>query len=102
MKKRAVIGVVSSVIGLFCHFSTQFLQIKGDSEESKVHSDLVFAEVTEPFIPQVVFHLAENGFGFDTSSASVFQPFFGGKEFTGLFLILVEAVIDFQGSPVNF
>ena len=102
MKKRAVIMVVSSVIGLFCYFPTHFLQVEGDGEESKVHGDLVFAEVTEPFITHIVFHLAENGFGFDTSSASVFQPFFGGKEFTGLFLILVEPVIDFECPCVCF
>ena len=102
MKNQVIIGVISSIIGLFCHFSTQFLQIEGDGKEGKVHGDLVFAEVTEPFIPHVVFHLAEDSLGFDTSSTSVFQPFFGGKEFTGLFLIFVEPVIDFQGSPVSF
>ena len=102
VKKRALIGVISSVIGLFCHFPTQFLQIEGDGEEGKVHGDLVLAEVTEPFITHIVFHLAEDSLGFYTSSSSVFQSFFGGKEFTGLFLILVEAVIDFQCPPVSF
>ena len=76
MKKRAIIGVISSIIGLFCYLATHFLQIEGDGEEGKVHADLVFTEVTEPFISHVVFHLAENGLGFNTSSSSVLEPFF--------------------------
>ena len=102
MKKQVIIGVIPSIIGLFCYFATHFLQIESNGKEGKVHGDLVLAKMSEPFITHVVFDLAENGFGFDTSSASVFQSFFGGKKFTSLFLILVEAVIDFQGSPVYF
>ena len=53
MKKRAIIGVISSIIGLFCYLATHFLQIEGDGKEGKVHGDLVSAEVTEPFISHV-------------------------------------------------
>ena len=76
MKKQAIIGVISSLIGLFGYLATHFLQIEGDGKEGKVHGDLVFAEVTEPFITHVVFHLAEDSLRFNTSSSSVFEAFF--------------------------
>ena len=75
VRKRAILGVISSIIGLFCYLATHFLEIEGDGEEGKVHGDLVFAEVTEPFISHVVFHLAEDCLGFYASSSPVLQSF---------------------------
>ena len=76
MKNQAIIGVISSLIVLFGYLAAHFLQIEGDGKEGKVHCDLVFAEVTEPFITHVVFHLAEDSLRFNTSSSSMFEAFF--------------------------
>ena len=71
MKKRALIGVISSIIGSFCYLATHFFQIEGDGEEGKVHVDLVLTEVTEPFITHIVFHLAEDCLRLYASSSPV-------------------------------
>ena len=71
MKKRAIIGVISSIIGLFCYLATHFLQIEGDGEEGKVHVDLVLTKMPEPFISHVVFHLAEDCLRLYASSSPV-------------------------------
>ena len=57
-------GCISAVSGGFCHFCGHFLDVEGDGEEGKVHSDLVFAEVAEALVMHVVLHLPEHGLRF--------------------------------------
>ena len=63
--------VIPSLIVLFCYLGTHFLEIESDGKECKVHVDLVFAEVAEPFISHVVFHLTENSLGLYAPSSPV-------------------------------
>ena len=56
-------GCVSPVIGLLCYFSAHFLDVEGNGEEGKVHSDVVLAEVTETAVCHVELHLTEYGLG---------------------------------------
>ena len=84
MIKSAILGIIFPIIGWFCYLSGHFLEIKGNGEEGKVHSDLVFAEVAEASVMHVVFHLAENGLGLYASSSPVFASFFGCESFGSL------------------
>ena len=59
--KMTKMGPVSAVSGGFFHFSGHFLDVERDSEEGKVHRDLVFAEVAEAFVMHVILHLLEHG-----------------------------------------
>ena len=52
---RSVIRKKRLALALCGHF----LYVEGNGEEGKVHSDLVFAEVPEPFVLHVCLHLPE-------------------------------------------
>lgn len=55
---RSVIRKKRLALALCGHF----LYVEGNGEEGKVHSDLVFTEVPEPFVLHVCLHLPENRF----------------------------------------
>lgn len=66
---------VSRHIPLFSYFCGHFLNVESNGEEGKVHGDLVFAEVAEPFVLHVVFHLPEDGLRLYRAFGPVFQAF---------------------------
>ena len=68
--------VITAITSLFCYLGAHFLQIKGNGEESKVHGNLVFVEVSESFVRHIVLHLAENSLGFNSSPSPMFYSFF--------------------------
>ena len=65
-------------IALFSGFSGHFLDIKGNGEESKVHGDLVLAEVSEAFVVHVVLYLSEDRLRFYGTFGAVLKSFFRG------------------------
>ena len=84
MIKSAIFWVIFPIIDRFCYLPGHFLEIEGDGEEGKVHSDLVHAEVAEASVVHIVFHLAENGLGLYASSSPVLASLFGCEPFGGL------------------
>ena len=49
--------------------------IKSNGKEGKVHCDLVFSKMPEPFVSHIVFDLSKDGFRFYTSLPSMFETF---------------------------
>ena len=71
---------VSMLIIFVCHllildFSTHFLYIKSNGKKGKVHCDLVFSQMPEPFVSHVVFDLSKDGFRLYASLPSMFDTF---------------------------
>lgn len=60
---------------LILDFSTHFLYIKSNGKEGKVHCDLVFSKMPEPFVSHVVFDLSKDGFRLYASLPSMFATF---------------------------
>ena len=57
--RRRRISVCNQKKRLALALCGHFLYVEGNGEEGKVHSDLVFAEVPEPFVLHVCLHLPE-------------------------------------------
>ena len=55
-------GIICRRWLLILDFSTHFLYIKSNGKEGKVHCDLVFSKMPEPFVSHVVFDLSKDGF----------------------------------------
>lgn len=100
--KTAKIGSISVVFYGFGYDGGHFLDVEGDCEEGKVHSDLVFAEVSEAAVCHIKLHLPEYGFRFNASSASMLEPFFGREPLPGFPLVFVQPMIDLDYSSVVF
>ena len=66
-QKNAQIREKSS-LGHFCY---NFLNIKGNGKEGKVHIDLVYAKMAKTIVRHIVFNLPENSFRLDASPASI-------------------------------
>ena len=99
---QALVGCISAIFGFFGYLRAHFLEVEGDGEEGEVHRDLVFAEVAEAPVCHICFHLPENGLWFDASSAAVLDAFFGCEHLVGLFLVMVQPVVDLDGTAAGF
>ena len=86
----------------FCYLRAHLFNVEGYGEEGKVHCNFVFAEVSKAFVLHILFHLSEHGFGFDASSPSVFDAFFGCEPFGGFVFVVLESMVYFDYSSVSF